>query len=67
MDKKKKAAFSLGVKVLIALAVLTVIEYFVAFLPNSATPTLFVIAIIKAWAIMQYFMHVSALWSEEEH
>jgi heme/copper-type cytochrome/quinol oxidase subunit 4 len=67
MDEKKKATFRLGVMVLIGLAVLTAIEYGVAFLPATATPTLFVVAIIKAWLILQYFMHVSTLWSEEGH
>ena len=67
MQAKKKELYRRGVIVLIALAVLTVIEYYVAFLPTSATPALFIIAIIKAWAILQYFMHVYTLWSEEEH
>ncbi len=67
MEAKKKTLYRRGFIVLIALAVLTAIEYYVALLPNSATPALFVIAIIKAWAILQYFMHAYMLWSEEEH
>jgi heme/copper-type cytochrome/quinol oxidase subunit 4 len=47
-----------------ALAVLTVIEFAVAALPN-ALPWLTAVAVIKAGAILQYFMHFSALWSEE--
>jgi hypothetical protein len=67
VEEKKKAAYRLGVIVLIGLAVLTVIEYYVSFLPTTATPALFVLALAKAWAIIKYYMHVSSLWSEEGH
>ena len=67
MDAKKKAAYRLGAIVLVGLAVLTIIEYYVAILMTSAIPALFAIALIKAWAIFQYYMHVSSLWREEEH
>lgn len=67
MEEKKKAAYRLGVIVLIGLAVLTVIEYYVSFLPTTATAALFVLALAKAWAIIKYYMHVSSLWSEEGH
>ncbi len=66
MNKEKKAAYRQGVIVLIVLAVLTAIEFAVALLPANAIPILFVIALIKAWAVLQYFMHLSTLWSEEE-
>lgn len=66
MNEKKKAAYKPGVIVLIGLAVLTGIEYAVALIPDT-TIFLFLIALMKAWAILQYFMHVKALWSEEEH
>ncbi len=65
MEAKKKAAYRQGVMVLIALAVLTAIEYYVAFMPSGATTILFVIALAKAWVIMKYFMHVTTLWSKE--
>ncbi|GAB4442407.1 MAG: hypothetical protein Fur0044_38820 [Anaerolineae bacterium] len=65
MNVKKKAAFRLGMMVLIGLAVLTGLEYYVSFLPTSATPALFVIALVKAWAIIKYFMHIASLWAEE--
>lgn len=67
MEQKKKTVFRLGVMVLIGLAVLTVIEYYVSFIPTSAILLLFVIAIMKGWAILRYFMHVAALWTEEAH
>ncbi len=65
MEAKKKTAFRQGVMVLIGLAVLTIIEYYVSFLPTSAIPALFIIALAKAWAIIKYFMHVASLWAEE--
>ena len=67
MQEKKKVLYRPGLIVLIVLAVLTAVEYYIALLPNTATPALFIIALIKAWAILQYFMHVSSLWSEEGH
>ncbi len=67
MEAKKQALYRRGFIVLIVLAVLTALEYYVALLPNTATPALFIIALVKAWAILQYFMHVYTLWSKEEH
>jgi heme/copper-type cytochrome/quinol oxidase subunit 4 len=68
MEADKAAGYRMGIIVLVALAVLTGIEYYVAFLPNGATTILFVIALAKAWAILKYFMHVTSLWSKEgEH
>ena len=63
MEEKKKAAFRLGIYVLIGLAVLTGIEFFL----SGQTALLFVVGLAKAWAIIQYFMHVTSLWSEEGH
>jgi len=67
MEAKKKAAFRLGIYVLIGLALLTGIEYYIAWVSPTALTILFVIALLKAAAIIQYFMHVTSLWSEEEH
>jgi len=67
MEEKKKAAFRQGIMVLIALAVLTGVEYLIAITSSNATLTLFIIGLFKAGAIIQYFMHVTQLWSEEEH
>ena len=63
MEEKKKVAFRLGIYVLIGLAVLTGIEFFLV----GQTTLLFVVGVAKAWAIIQYFMHITSLWSEEEH
>lgn len=64
MEAKKRAAFRRGVNTLIALAVLTVIEYFAA--SWNSVAIMFIIAIAKAALIMEYFMHFSNLWSESE-
>lgn len=56
-----------GLAVLIVLVVLTALEYWVAAaLQTGVMPYLAVIAVIKAGLIVQYFMHLSQLWSSEE-
>jgi cytochrome c oxidase subunit 4 len=64
MEEKKQAAYRIGVIIFIVLAVLTAVEYVVGLQPNT-TVILFIIALIKAGLVVQYFMHVSKLWSEE--
>ncbi|MDO9445370.1 MAG: cytochrome C oxidase subunit IV family protein [Dehalococcoidia bacterium] len=58
-----------GLMVFIALAVLTVIEYFVA-VSLTSTPLLVTLLAVaagaKCWAITVYFMHVTRLWRGEE-
>jgi cytochrome c oxidase subunit 4 len=66
MNKKKAAAFRLGLIILLGLAVLTAVEYAVSFL-DAALIALFIIALFKAGLILEYFMHLSSLWSEEEN
>ncbi len=59
-----------GLKVIIVLAVLTAIEFAVAvWLDIGANLILAIIAIIKAWLILDYFMHFTRLFSpsDEEH
>jgi len=65
MDKKK-AAFRVGVLTFIGLLVLTLIEYWVSFMAAATIP-LFIIALLKAGLILEFFMHISSLWSEEGH
>ncbi|MCZ2126300.1 MAG: cytochrome c oxidase subunit 3 [Anaerolineales bacterium] len=60
----KSSALSQGVIIFVYLAVLTIIEYFVA-LTFDATGLLIVIAIIKAALVMYYYMHVYKLNSDE--
>lgn len=66
MSEEKAAAFRLGVIVLVGLAVLTAVEYAASFM-DAALIALFIIALFKSGLILQYYMHVSKLWSEEEH
>ena len=64
--EKKDNVYSLGLNVFIALAVLTIVEYFIGISSFSSTTLLFIIAFIKAAAILNWFMHVYRLWRPEE-
>jgi hypothetical protein len=64
MEQKKKSALQQGMTVLIGLAVLTAVEYSISLIEFS-TIALFVVSLIKAGLIMNYFMQVSSLWSQE--
>ncbi len=57
-------AYRTGVIVLVGLAVLTLIEYFLALVGGLMVP-LMLVAVFKAALILEYFMHFSHLWSEE--
>lgn len=66
-QQKRSAAYRLSVTVAIILAVLTVIEYFAALITSSAI-IMFLIGLLKAYAVVVYFMHVARLWLPEgEH
>ena len=58
------AAYRTGVMVLLWLGLLTAVE-FVANLMGVSTVAMFMIALVKAGIILQFFMHVSNLWLEE--
>jgi hypothetical protein len=62
----RRAAYRLGVYVLIGLAVLTALEFLVASLLEGSVVFLFVLALAKAGMILQYFMHLNRVWGEEE-
>lgn len=66
MSEAKTSAQRRGLIVFLALAVLTIIEYFIAVSLNSAV-LLFIVALLKAALIVQFFMHVYRLWREESH
>lgn len=66
MNGKKEPYWVLGVVVLVVLAVLTGLEFLVAINFQSAIVILFIIALFKAVPILQSFMHMSTLWSEED-
>ncbi|MCG8347812.1 MAG: cytochrome C oxidase subunit IV family protein [Chloroflexales bacterium] len=61
---KKATALRRGVVILVILAVLTIVEYFVGVSFNSAW-LLLLIALIKAWVVLQYFMHLPRVFSAE--
>ena len=63
----KKAAYRQILIEFIVLAVLTAVEYFVALNLDNAAVLLFIIALIKAGLVVQYFMHFYRLWRAEEH
>ncbi len=63
----RQAAYRPGILVLVALAVLTIVEYWIASALDGSVVFLFVIALVKAGLILQYFMHLGTLWSEEAH
>jgi cytochrome c oxidase subunit 4 len=62
----RRAAFRRGIYVLIALAVLTGLEFIIATSMEGSVALLFIIALVKAGLILQYYMHLNSVWSEEE-
>ncbi len=66
-ESDHRGSTGLGLKVIIALAVLTAIEFWVAVaMGTGVNLVLTVIAIIKALLIVEYFMHYSQLWNRPE-
>lgn len=64
--KTKAAAFRTSITVALLLAVFTAIEYFVALSYPMAAPLL-LIGLIKAYFVVNSYMHISRLWTAEEH
>ncbi len=62
----RRAAYRQGFLVLVGLAVLTGLEFVIAGVTNGSTVFLFIIALVKAGIILQYYMHIRSLWTEEE-
>ena len=57
-----------GLNAIIVLAVLTIVEYFIAIGLDSVqmlVVLLSIVAIIKAVVILEYFMHLSKVWRGE--
>ena len=62
-----REALKRGVWAFVALAVLTVIEYFVAVsMRSGAFGWLFIIMLLKTGVIAHTFMHILQLWRAEE-
>ena len=66
MDDKKKQALKFGVYVFIVLAVLTLAEYWISVSGFPWWGVLIGIAILKAWFVIQHYMHLPRLFNEEE-
>ncbi len=66
-SRLKRAADRRGLMTLIILALLTAGEFWISSATHGSLVFLFIIGLIKAGIILQYFMHVSSLWSEEAH
>jgi heme/copper-type cytochrome/quinol oxidase subunit 4 len=65
--KQRKPIYRQGIIVAAGLMILTLIEYYAALYTNSAI-LLFLLAIFKGALVLNYFMHISTLWSsKEEH
>ena len=66
MDDKKKQALKFGVYVFIILSVLTIGEYWISASGLPWWGVLFGVAILKAWFVIQHYMHLPRLFNEEE-
>jgi cytochrome c oxidase subunit IV len=66
VENRKAAAYRQGVIIFVVLAVLTVLEFFVSSYFNGSAVMLFIIALLKAGLIVNFFMHIYRLWRTEE-
>ena len=66
MDEKKKQALQFGIYVFIVLAVLTIGEFWLGVVNAPWTAIFFGIALLKAWFVVQHYMHLPRLFNEEE-
>jgi cytochrome c oxidase subunit IV len=66
VETKKKEAYRQIFMIFLILAVFTGVEYVVSQMLDSII-LLFLIALVKAGLIINYFMHVYRLWREESH
>lgn len=61
----KSAAFRTSLMVALALAIFTVGEYFLA-LVYSGAALLLLVGLVKAYFVVNFYMHISRLWTAEE-
>jgi len=54
-----------GLIIFLALALLTALEFAVAYLGFQGWSVFIIIAAIKAWLVIQYYMHFPRLFAEE--
>ena len=63
--KTKSAAFRTSMMVAAGLALLTIGEYFLA-LVYSGAALLLLIGLVKGYLVVNFYMHISRLWTAEE-
>lgn len=63
----RKGAYRLGAIVFVGLAVLTALEFVIATAGGGSVILLFLVALVKAGLIVQYYMHLRTVWGEEAH
>ncbi len=51
----------------IGLTILTIVEFIIAQNTGGSAVFLFIIALIKAALIFEFFMHISNLWGGDSH
>lgn len=65
---EEAAAQASGFRAMVFLAVLTIVEYFIAVGIDSGTVVLLLlipIALVKGWVILMTFMHLGKVWHGE--
>lgn len=61
MNSRRAAAYRFSTMVVLALAVLTAVEYTAA-LYHTGAVLLFLLALAKAYFVVNFFMHIARLW-----
>jgi hypothetical protein len=64
--KRKSGIYREGVIVAIGLAILTGVEFYIALSLNSFA-IMMILGVLKAILVVNYFMHIRSLWSEDGH
>lgn len=64
MNSKRATAYRLSTTIALILAVLTGIEYFAA-INHAGAVILFLLALGKAYLVVNFFMHIVRLWRTE--
>lgn len=63
--KAKSGIYRTGYVVAIVLAIVTVVEFYIATHFNNFA-IMMLLGLVKAYFVVNYFMHIKSLWSEEE-
>ncbi len=66
-NERRKSAYMTNTYVFLALAFLTILEFFIALWTDGSAALLFIAAILKTALIANFFMHIYRIWSEEAH